>query len=171
MTTRATSLSLLALLAAGALFAETLDPDRVKPHQRVSMGEPAAVMDPDPNPLVWPPNDLNQPRYRWAVERDITPRGAPFNPDPGAWWKPPPRRSVLDTNFGELPRYGAEPVAVEAGDVRRAVWRLEVTAPGQYGFEPLPPGLELPREQVRANEPIELNFHNPHYPEFEKTWP
>ncbi|MCS7049049.1 MAG: hypothetical protein NZ483_07130 [Verrucomicrobiae bacterium] len=145
------------------------------PPQRISPGEPPLApteFDPDPNPLLWPPNDLNRPKWRWDFERTFAPRAAQFNPDPGAMLRAPaPRRSVLDVNFGRLPRYGEEPVAVPDGVVRRAQWRLEVDWPGDYGWEPLPAELALPREEVRANEPIEINFHNPHYPKFEKTWP
>lgn len=161
------------VVPAGALAGGK--PPAQAPAQRVSRGEPPLApteFDPDPNPLVWPPNDLNAPKLDWHVERTFAARVPPFNPDPGAMVRPPPpRRSVLDTNFARVPRYGEEPVAVGEGHVRRAQWRLEVELPGNYGWEPLPAELALPRREVRANEPIEINFHNPHYPKFEKEWP
>lgn len=167
------ALVLLVHMPVGALAAGGVP--KHPPPQRISRGEPPLApteFDPDPNPLRWPPNDLNQPRWTWEVERPFSARARPFNPDPGAMLKAAgARRSVLDTNFGRLPRYGEEPVEQDSGAVRRARWRLEVEWPGNYGWDPLPPELALPRHEVRANQPIEINFHNPHYPKFERTWP
>ncbi len=162
------------LLLAGVVYAEQVDPDRFKPAQQVSTGTPPlspAVFDPDPNRLAWPPNDLNEAVTRWEVRRETVPAAKPFNPDPGASLKEPPRRTVLDTNFGNLPDYGTEPVVLPDGPLRRARLELTLSTPGDFGGEPVPAPLALPREQARKNLPLELKFHTPHYPKFEKTWP
>ncbi len=165
---------MIGLLFCGAAHALAPDeePDRVKPHQTTSRGEPPLspdAFDPDPNPLTL---ELQRPADWLELAAGIGESASQFNPDPGAALRPVPTPSFFDESLGRLPEFGAETVALPRGPVRR-VWLAErQSSLSGYGWlEPVPVGMQLPRGDVRANDPLELNFHNPHYPEFVRPAP
>lgn len=92
---------------------------------------------------------------------------AQFNPDPGAAQRTPEPPPVFDTTFGLAPTYGLDAVDRELELPRQPVKRkeLEETRPVRenrnYGLEPLPDDLKLPRNQPRWNEKIPHEWHNP----------
>jgi hypothetical protein len=156
-----------AVASADSRLAEDEQPDRPKPHQVVSKGEPPqspATFDPDPNRIDLFALQFTEHGSDWQVRvfRSAS-ATAGFNPDPGAA-PPPSLELVLDSNFNAFPPYGSEPVSeklrLPRGDLRRVmILPAEARAPGNYGLDPLPNSLRLPRREVRSNQPIEINFH------------
>ena len=126
----------LAGLALGVpcSFAQQVPPPApgpaLKPYQAVSTNTPPqspAVFNPDPNRLQLPPPHVTATNYvRLLTISSNEPPAAQFNPDPGASLRPA-------TN---------EPAALFA----------EPMAPPLFQEPAIPPGLELPRQQVRLNE-------------------
>jgi hypothetical protein len=156
------------------------DPYRLKPHQEITSGPPPlspSQFDPDPNKVRLPTNSPPAPGPKF--ERIVTfssnaPPLAPsvFNPDPGAMLRPPvapPSEPRLFTDEVSAPALFSPPViAPEQALPRLNLRREEIVplpppVPGNYGYEPLPPGQALPREKTRRNLPIETHFEVPEY--------
>ncbi len=110
----------------------TNDVDRLKPYQVVSTNTPPLspeIFNPDPNALDFPA--LPQTDFQWRQRVLVSSNTPPlppqvFNPDPGASLFPP-------TNA---------PAALF----------IEPTAPPIFTPPPIPPGLSLPRADVRLDE-------------------
>lgn len=139
-------------------------PDRLKPHQTVSRGEPPKspeVFDPDPNPLR-----LGLPISEGSLASRKTPSesSCQFNPDPGAWQRTPVERHDWERPFRLPSVFGTEPLPADKSLPRENVRRVELLyvepePQSGYGLDPLPAKLKLPRDNVRANDPLEINFH------------
>jgi hypothetical protein len=105
---------------------------RLKPYQAVTTNTPPLspeVFNPDPNALVFPP--LPQTDFRWRFRAAVSTNAPPlspdiFNPDPGA---------------GLIPQTNAP-----------AALFIEPAAPPIFTPPPIPPGLALPRDDVRLDD-------------------
>ena len=92
-----------------------------------------------------------------------------FNPDPGASLKSPPASQPFFKNsIAPPPASQSETVpdqlALPRPGVRRDELEFTNPPPATYGREPLPQGLELPRENTRGNRFIKEKWENPEYP-------
>jgi len=172
------------LLAVSADAAETNGPNRLKPHQAISPGSPPrspTVFDPDPNKLVLPTN--RPPTTNWSRTLSIssnTPPAAPpqFNPDPGASLVPPsnPPPPLFRSEPPLIPSFTSPAVPPGQALPRSAVRSGEIlpprpSPPGNFGLEPLPKNLELPRKNTRRNLRIDQEFRAPDYSLRPDTYP
>jgi hypothetical protein len=118
-------------------------------------------------PFVPPASGL---KTQWNTNAPPPPNIPPqFNPDPGAYLKSPSTNAPFFTNTVTLPpRFQSPRVPAELTlprtNVRRAEIEMTNAAPGNFGHEPLPPGLELPRQNTRGNRHVKGHWHNPEYP-------
>ncbi|HVR36535.1 MAG TPA: hypothetical protein VMS21_11865, partial [Methylomirabilota bacterium] len=174
--------SLISGLAAGT--SETNEAVRLKPHQAISPGPPPkspAVFNPDPDPFyLWgsPPAATD-----WWREVTISTNAPPvppsqFNPDPGAsLTRPPVEPPPLFRNDPVPPPTFTPPaIATELRLPRQDVRLGEIHPPmppptGDYGLDPLPDELQLPRENTRRNLKINEIFHPRDYSEGLETHP
>jgi hypothetical protein len=161
----ATLVAGLALCCAAHAISPEIDPDRPKPHQTPSRGAPPqspATFDPDPNPLVLPVPAA--PEF-FELSRTTGAGASPFNPDPGATHAPARPKPFFDETLGELPAYGEETLPVMPPVTRRVEFvPREPALVLREWIEPLPAALQLPRDNVRANEPLPVHFHASDYP-------
>ena len=163
-------------IAVAAGTAQTNDADRLKPYQAISPGPPPqspARFDPDPNKLSLPTNP--PPATNWSrnisINSNVPPVPPPhFNPDPGASLLPPTNPAApLFRNDVVLPPGFTPPAvppeqALPRSDVRQGeIVPPRPAAPGSFGLEPLPEGLELPRENTRRNLKIHPKYDLPPY--------
>src|SRR5260221_794277 len=167
-----------------AKVAEPYKPNRVNPQQSFSPGPPArspAAFDPDPNKLMLPTNAV--PATNWSRSVSISSNAPPvpppqFNPDPGASLKPPASQPgpLFRTEAPLPPGFTPPGVPPEQALPRPAVRSGEIvppqpSPPGNFGMEPLPKNLELPREHTRRNLKINQEFHTPEYSFSPGTYP
>ena len=107
---------------------------------------------------------------RWKTNSPPPPSVPPvFNPDPGASLKSQPTNAPFFTNTVTLPPRFQSPavpqdLTLPRDKVRRAGIEITNGVPGNFGHEPLPKGLELPREHTRGNLHRKADWHNPDYP-------
>jgi len=164
------------VIAASCVLAEQAEPDRAKPHQVVSQGEPPrspVEFNPDTGqPPLLPPPLETEPltlQIRVTVSKGEPPVPPPqFNPDPGASQssaQPPP---FFKPEFQQGPSYGEEPLQGALVLPRYNVELKEIVPvePQQKtfaGLEPLSASLQLPRSKVRINELIEHKWEEPDY--------
>jgi hypothetical protein len=92
-----------------------------------------------------------------------------FNPDPGAMLKPSSTNAPFFTNgFARPPAFQGDPVpqalTLPRTNVRSQLLEFVEPAITNYGHEPLPTDLALPRERTRANQYIEHTWDKPDYP-------
>jgi hypothetical protein len=157
-----------------AMASDTNDPNQVKPHQAISPGPPPkspARFDPDPNKLVLPRR--SPPATNWSRSALISSNAPPtpqFNPDPGASLKAPAESAApfftnevavpsLFTPSRITPEHALPRLDLRVGEINPP----QPSSPGNYGQEPLPLELELPRENARRNLKINQPFHVPKY--------
>jgi len=153
------------------------DTNALRPNQFITTNSPPqspAKFNPDSGV----PPSRSQPfvplasglRTQWNTNAPPPPNIPPqFNPDPGAYLKVPATNAPLFTNTVTLPSRFQSPrvpeeLTLPRTNVRRAEIELTNAPPGNYGLEPLPPGLELPRENTRGNRHVKGHWHNPEYP-------
>ena len=166
-----------AVIASGVL-AEQTDPDRLKPHQIVSHGSPPsspATFSPDPQGQPVLPQPLEAAPLTLEIQVTVSSGPPPltpaqFNPDPGSAQNqtptlPPP---FFRPEFTLGPLYGQEPVPGSFELPRfstemKEIVEIEPCLTPDSRREPLPPALQLPRTEVRANEPITNKWEEPEY--------
>ena len=153
------------------------DPDFLRPHQTISLAPsplPPSVFDPDPGALPVRPQVFSEIEVRLEMRPIFTSNPPPqtpavFNPDPGA-----SQAKVVEpfftVNFGLFPEFEGDAIPDGFQLPRSNLFRMQLVevkppdAKPEYGLEPLPADLKLPRSNVRSNEKRETEFHKPDYP-------
>ncbi len=153
----------------------TPPPDVAKPHQTVSTNKPPLApskFDPDTGVRLPSPRQSHEElkyQRRFHVDRE-KPAAAPsqFNPDPGGGVAAPVTEPFYKTNFEVAPQF--EPPAIEKSQQlprtnleRSEIVPMQPAPPGNYGHEPVPDGLKLPRTQTRLNQRIPWKWEAPEY--------
>ncbi len=176
-------IGLLATFGLGSSFSHAADPisltdtNALRPGQFITTNSPPqspAKFSPDFGSPTSPSQPFVQPGIgvdtRWRTNSPPPPNVAPqFNPDPGASQKLPVTNAPFFTNTVVAPpRFQSPSVPPELTLPREKVRRPEIAitngVPGSFGHEPLPNGLELPRENTRGNLHRKGDWENPEYP-------
>ena len=168
--------ALILLISSASLPASPTETNALKPHQFTTAGAPVAPDNFSPDFGVEPgtlqPEVTPQPGLE--VRREVAPTApsAPevFNPDPGAQFRPAPTNPppLYMNEVPAAPAFTGASVPSELALPRENVRHTEIGVtnppPGNFGHEPLPPGLELPRENARGNAFIKEKWESPHFP-------
>lgn len=163
----------LPLKIFGSDTPDTNDVARLKPHQAVSTNTPPASpknFNPDPNALELP--EPPQTDFLWTRRVFVNTNSEPqpqFNPDPGATLRPATNLpAALFNEPAAPPVFTPPPIPADAAlpceDVRLGeIFPPTNPPPRSYGSEPLPPALQLPREDTRRELRINQDFGVPKY--------
>jgi len=163
----------LPLKAFSADAADTNDVNRLKPYQAVSTNTPPAspdIFSPDPNALQLP--EPPQTDFRWTRQVIVSTNSVPqpqFNPDPGASLRPGTNAPAALFHEPVAPPIFMPPVISADQSLPRGDLRIgEIIPPTNpplrnYGSDPLPNGLQLPREDTRRELKIYRDFGVPEY--------
>jgi len=153
------------------------DPNTLKPHQTVSLGEPPlspASFNPDAGVPPIRTNLFDEAEITLQLKRILSRPPAPlppavFNPDPGAAFAVQPPSTSFFTNEFSLSPFSGDPIPENlalprTNLVSHQLFVVEPPPPSNYGGEPLPKDLALPRKGVRSNQHIQYQWHDPDYP-------
>lgn len=151
----------------------------LKPHQFIDTNSPPQSPSRfNPNSGVPPSRTHPIPKphleagMTWVTNAPPEPMAPPiFNPDPGAMLRARSTNAPFFTNiFAPPPAYSGEAIppalALPRPNVRSEELQFTNPAAANYGFGPLPPGLELPRTNTIGDLYLKKQWENPSYRAF-----
>jgi hypothetical protein len=163
------------LFATNILGQTNSPPDIAKPHQTVTTNKPPAPppkFNPDTGArLPSPRQSTDELKYERHFYLDRSRPELPpqtFNPDPGGGTVAPAAEPFYKTNYGTLPEFQGpaveKPMQLPRQNLEHSeIAPLEPERLGNYGHDPVPDALKLPRMHTRLNERIPWKWEAPEY--------